>query len=68
MTEKELMYIEDVLEHEKDLQNICEYYANEVSNQETKDFLISLLNFQEQNYEKLYGLLSKKEKIKCKKY
>ncbi|NLA33832.1 MAG: hypothetical protein GX861_03120 [Tenericutes bacterium] len=59
MTEKELMYIEDVLEHEKDLQNICEYYANEVSNQETKDFLISLLNFQEQNYEKLYGLLSK---------
>ena len=42
MTEKELMYIEDVLEHEKDLQNICEYYANEVSNQETKDFLISL--------------------------
>ena len=68
MTEKELMYIEDVLEHEKDLQNFCEYYANEVSNQETKDFLISLLNFQEQNYEKLYGLLSKKEKIKCKKY
>jgi cAMP phosphodiesterase len=59
VTEKELMYIEDVLEHEKDLQNICEYYANEVSNQETKDFLISLLNFQEQNYEKLYGLLSK---------
>lgn len=59
MTEKELMYIEDILEHEKDLQNICEYYTNEVAEEETKNFLTSLSKFQAQNYGKLYGLLSK---------
>jgi hypothetical protein len=59
MTEKELMYIEDVLEHEKDLASICEYYTNIVSDKAPKDILESLSKFQNQNYEKLYGLLTK---------
>ena len=59
MTEKELMYIEDIIEHEKDLESICNYYINEVQDNELKDLLDLVANFQKQNYKELYGLLSK---------
>jgi hypothetical protein len=57
MTEKELLYVEDILEHEKDFKSICEYYSNEIEDKNVKDLLDNIVKSQEQNYKKVFNLL-----------
>ena len=39
MTEKDLLYLEDAIGHEKDLINICTYYEEILENNSLKSFL-----------------------------
>lgn len=42
MTQKELLYMEDAIGHEKNLQTICEYYSNIVEDEKLSTFLAKL--------------------------
>ncbi len=57
MTEKELLYVEDILEHEKDFKSICEFYSNQVKDKDVKNLLDNIVKSQEQNYKKVFSLL-----------
>lgn len=57
MTEKELLYVEDILEHEKDFKSICEYYKEKVKDKDVKNLLDNVVKEQEQNYKKVFNLL-----------
>lgn len=56
MTNKELLYLEDVLEHIKDLRNISKYYLNDVE-EEIKEVLEDVIEVAEKEYEKNCNLL-----------
>ena len=49
MTEKELLYIEDVLSHEQILENFCSDISNEIPENDIKNFIIYLENKRPQN-------------------
>lgn len=42
MTQKELLYMEDAVGHEKNLQTIFEYYSNELQDENLSTFLSKL--------------------------
>ena len=59
MTEKELLYIEDVLSHEQILENFCSDISNEIPENDIKNFIIYLENKYQMNYNTMFKLLMK---------
>lgn len=58
MTQKELLYLEDALAHEQDLEKLCSNFSNEISEEDVKNFVIYLENKHHTHFEALYGLLN----------
>lgn len=56
MTEKELLYLEDVLNHINDLKEITSYYTEDVK-EELANLLQNIANVSEQEYKKIYNLM-----------
>lgn len=59
MTEKELLYIEDVLSHEQILENFCSDISNEIPENDIKNFIIYLENKYQMHYNTIFKLLMK---------
>lgn len=59
MTEKELLYIEDVLSHEQILENFCSDISNEIPENDIKNFIIYLENKYQMHYNTMFKLLMK---------
>ncbi len=59
MTEKELLYIEDVLSHEQILENFCSDISNEIPETDIKNFIIYLENKYQMHYNTMFKLLMK---------
>mgnify|MGYP004658990393 FL=1 len=57
MTEKELLYVEDALEHIKMMHKKCMRYENMVKDQNLKKVICDIKAKQETLYERLYDLL-----------
>lgn len=57
MTEKELLYIEDLLGAEELAQKICDCHSKSVQDAELKSHFNSLALTHKQNISKLYNLL-----------
>lgn len=57
MTEKELLYVEDALEHIKMMHKKCIRYENMVKDQNLKKAICDIKAKQETLYERLYDLL-----------
>lgn len=58
MTPKELMYIEDVLAHEQQMQTTCADFAAQIKDPDLKAFVSSLSNKQIDCYARFYSLLN----------
>ncbi len=58
MTPKELLYLEDCLGAEQELQIKCSDYANRVQDQQLKDLLNQLSSCHQKHFGKLYQELS----------
>lgn len=56
MTEKELLYVEDILDHLKNLEDICNYYVEDVDD-DMKEILQNISDTSNQEYKKIYNLL-----------
>ena len=56
MTTKELLYLEDILEHTKDLRNLSKIYLEEI-NEDLKDILSNVIQVTEDEYQKNCNLL-----------
>lgn len=56
MTEKELLYLEDILNHIKDLKEISSYYTEDV-NENLEVLLQNIADTSQQNFNKIYNLL-----------
>lgn len=59
MSPKELLYIEDALEHEKQMKDSCTNFAVQLQDAELKNFVQGLCTKHQTNFERFYGLLSK---------
>ena len=57
MTEKELLYIEDVLSYEQDLEKLCSEFTNDLKEEEIKNFIIYLENKYQNHYSMMSQLL-----------
>ena len=57
MTTKELLYIEDVLGHEKYFQSKCRETASQLQDGELRSFVETLANKHKQIFQSFYGLL-----------
>jgi len=57
MSPKELMYIEDALGHEKQMQAACSSLAEQISDSELKEFVQSLQSKHKASYDSFYSLL-----------
>lgn len=57
MTSKELLYVEDVLGHEKHFQAQCCQIANSISDPELKDFVRQLECCHREIFQSFYNLL-----------
>ncbi len=57
MSPKELMYIEDALDHEEFLKTQCQQAAQALQNQELKNYVSQLANQHQQLFQKLYQLV-----------
>lgn len=58
MTNKELLYIEDALGHEKFFQNSCRETAGKLSDGELKGFVEQLASNHQRIFSEFYSLLS----------
>ena len=58
MTQKELLYIEDALGHEKQMQTLCSDLAVKLQDGELKNFVSGLACTHSDNYGKFYSLLN----------
>lgn len=58
MTGKELLYIEDALGHESELQQTCTQLANQIKDPELRGFVNSLAQRHGENYLKFFSLLN----------
>ena len=58
MSPKELLYIEDALGHEKQLNAVCKEYVSKLQDPELKTFVENLCSSYTQSFNKLYGLIS----------
>lgn len=57
MTEKELLYIEDVLSHSQDLEKICNNFSNENVEEDIKNFIMSIGSKQKMIFDSFYNIL-----------
>ena len=57
MTQKELLYVEDAVEHEKAIIDICYDSINKLSNSDLKDFFEEQITVHERMKEELLSLL-----------
>lgn len=57
MTQKELLYLEDLLSAEKLAQRTCADYSSKIQDQELKTHFNALATYHQQNLTKLFGLL-----------
>ena len=57
MSPKELLYIEDALGHEKQMQTACSHFASQIKDPELKSFVQELCTKHSQSFERFYGLL-----------
>ncbi len=57
MTEKELLYVEDALNHLNDMKTKFESYKENVSNGEIANFINEACNKQEQLFQNFFNLL-----------
>ena len=61
MTQKELLYVEDAIEHEKNISKILEETKNNLENEELIIFIESEINTHTSIKEKLTNMLEVKE-------
>lgn len=57
MTEKELQYVEDALNHEKLMKTKCSDYSNQMQDRELKVFLKDLETRHQQIFNSIFKLL-----------
>ena len=57
MSPKELLYIEDALEHELHMQNACRECTNSLQDPQLRTFVSQLESKHRRNYQKLFELL-----------
>ncbi|MCI5847852.1 MAG: hypothetical protein SOZ54_00075 [Candidatus Limiplasma sp.] len=57
MSPKELLYIEDALDHETFLQSQCRQAAQALQNPELKNYVTQLANQHQQLFQRLYQLV-----------
>lgn len=57
MTEKELLYVEDALNHEMSLCSICENFEEIVKDENLKKFIKSTSKTYDKCYQNIYALL-----------
>jgi len=57
MSPKELLYIQDVLSHEKHMQIKCNECASQIQDAELKSFVQQLANKHQECFNKFYQLL-----------
>ena len=55
MSPKELLYIEDALGHEKQMQTACSDFASQIKDPELKSFVQELCTKHSQSFERFYG-------------
>ncbi|MBR3199085.1 MAG: hypothetical protein IKG27_03625 [Bacilli bacterium] len=60
MTQKELLYIEDAINHEKNIIKICEDTIQKIENEKLKTFLKKETNEHKKTKEKLLNKLEEK--------
>lgn len=60
MTDKELLYIDDALNHARLFSTKSSTYANSIQDQQLKQFAMELANKQKQIYDALHSLLTNK--------
>jgi len=58
MTQKELLYIEDSLEHFLDLSETCNNYSKEVADQDLKELLSELSSDYRKQFEDIFKLIN----------
>ena len=57
MTQKELLYVEDAVEHEKSIIKLCNDFLNKLDDDNLKDFITNQINSHEDAKSKLLSLL-----------
>ena len=57
MTQKELLYVEDAIEHEKSIIKLCNDFLNKLDDDNLKDFITNQINSHEDAKSKLLSLL-----------
>ena len=57
MTQKELLYVEDAVEHEKSIIKLCNIFLNKLDDDNLKDFITNQINSHEDAKSKLLSLL-----------
>ena len=57
MTQKELLYVEDAVEHEKSIINLCNDFLNELEDNNLRDFVTNQIDSHEEMKSKLLSLL-----------
>lgn len=57
MTQKELLYLEDLLSAEEQANKVCSDFAQKVQDQQFKDHINALAAAHKQNINKLYAML-----------
>ncbi len=58
MTPKELLYIEDVLGHQKQMKTAFSDFAGQISDPELKNFVQTLSDRQNTQFQKFYSLIN----------
>ena len=57
MTQKELLYVEDAVEHEKSIIKLCNEFLNNLEDDDLKDFITTQINSHEEMKSNLLSLL-----------
>ena len=57
MTQKELLYVEDAIEHEKSIIKLCNDFLNKLDDDNLKDFITNRINSHEEMKSNLLSLL-----------
>jgi len=58
MTPKELLYIEDALGHESEMQQTCTQFAGQLKDPDLSNFVNSLAKKHSENYVRFFSLLN----------
>ena len=57
MTQKELLYVEDAIEHEKSIIKLCNEFLNKLEDDNLRDFITMQINSHEEMKSNLLSLL-----------